>query len=200
VPVDDLGAVVTALAEQLGERVGDLDDEHERWRIVQRAVQCRVRFDLVFRVVGLERDQSMAESVVVSVLEVLPDSEHAAWIDQLAPNHRRYCHNRSAEIAIVRGARSGGYDAEELAAHLDNWSDWVQRRLVPEVDLPPSDGNRCLCPRVPRRVVSCVAGFRQPHRRKAGSRCGSQHPAGTGALPPCLRAEGALAVRVRRYR
>jgi hypothetical protein len=136
VPVDDLDAVVTALAGQLGERVGDLDDEHERCRIFERAVQRRLGLDLVFRAIGLERDQSMAESVVTSVLEELPDSEHAAWIDQLAPDHRRYSQNRSAEIAIVRRARSAGYHAEELAAHLDTWSDWVQRRLVLVVDDP----------------------------------------------------------------
>jgi hypothetical protein len=128
--------LVTGLAERLGERVGDLDDEHERWRIFHRAVQHRVGLDVVFRAVGLERDQSMAESVVISVLEVLPDSEHAPWIDQLAADRRRYSRDRSAEIAIVRRARCGGYTADELAAHLDDWSDWVQRRLVSDVDDP----------------------------------------------------------------
>jgi hypothetical protein len=73
----------------------------------------------------------MAESVVISVLEALPDSEHAAWIDRLAPTRRRYGYHRSAEIRDVRRVRSGGYDAAELAAHLAGWSDWVQRRPEP---------------------------------------------------------------------
>ena len=78
----------------------------------------------------------MAESVVISALEVLPDREHAAWIDQLAPHHRRYSLHRSSEIAVVRRARAGGYRPDHLAAQLDGWSDWVQRRLVLEVDDP----------------------------------------------------------------
>jgi hypothetical protein len=132
--VDDLDALVTALAQRLGERVGDLDDEHERWRLFELAVRRRVGFDLLFRAIPLERDQVMAASVVIRALEMLPDREHAGWINQLAPHHRQYSHNRSAEVAVVRRARGGGYGAEQLAARLDGWSDWVQRRLVLEVD------------------------------------------------------------------
>jgi hypothetical protein len=42
VPVDDLGALATAIAERLGEQVGDLDDEHERSCLFELAVQRRV--------------------------------------------------------------------------------------------------------------------------------------------------------------
>jgi hypothetical protein len=106
VPVDDLDALLTALAEQLGEKVGDLDVEHERWRVLQRAVHRRVGFDLVFRAVGFERDQSMAGSVVTRVLEG-PAGKRTCRTDRsVGSNHRRYCRNPADEIAIVRLARS----------------------------------------------------------------------------------------------
>jgi hypothetical protein len=69
VEVDDLGALLAAPAEQLA-RGSVISMTNTSGGVLQRAVQCRAVLDLVRRAIGLEDDQPMAESMVISVLEV----------------------------------------------------------------------------------------------------------------------------------
>jgi hypothetical protein len=112
----------------------NLDSDHGRWRLYGEAINRGVGSELLLRAVALEVDRSLAVSIVLRMLELVPEDQYSAWIDQLAPDNRTYSLKRAAEIHLLRRARSGGLDLQEVAGSLDSWSDWLQLRLATSVD------------------------------------------------------------------
>lgn len=130
----ELADIVRGIAASLGIPPEDLDSDHGRWRLYERAIDDSVASELLLRAVALETDRALAVSVVLRMLELVPDDRHSAWIDQLAPDNRAYSVRRAAEIRLLRRVLSDGLDIQEAASSLDSWSDWLQRRLATVVD------------------------------------------------------------------
>lgn len=117
---------IAALAEELGERVGDLGDEHERWRIYRLAVDVPASRPLLVDALRRELDAPLATSVVLLMLERLADDDDAgrvAWIE-LAPegDDRRLARDRAEDLRTLRSSALSEFDA--------GWSTWLQRRLA----------------------------------------------------------------------
>jgi hypothetical protein len=122
--------VLEGLAALTGEAPEDLQSDHGRWWLYERAIDSSVGSDLLLRAVALEEDKALATSVVLRMLELVATDQQATWIDQLPAASRAYSQVRASEIEVLRRAKRGDLEAEELASNIDRWSDWLQLRLA----------------------------------------------------------------------
>ncbi|WP_147425060.1 hypothetical protein [Bailinhaonella thermotolerans] len=139
--------------------MGDLADEHERWRIHRRAIEVPRARELLKEAVSGEPDAAVASSVVLPILELVPEEQHADWMERLESRGRSYARRRSAEIGVLRRARRGDLAADEIAAGLDGWSDWLQLRLTE--GLPGADALALVAERGRTRRVRGIARNRR---------------------------------------
>jgi hypothetical protein len=120
--------IVERLAALVGHRLSDQSDEHARWAVYQVASERADAYPTLLAAVAEEPDRNVALSVVLAVLERLPADEHEAWVGALAEDNREHAEQRSAEVRLLR--RAGELGAEEVAAELPEWTNWLQLRIA----------------------------------------------------------------------
>ncbi|MFI2429101.1 hypothetical protein ACH5A7_34285 [Streptomyces sp. NPDC018955] len=117
----DLRSAVLEAARRTGVENVDLSSEHARWEVYLRAMDSPAEWDLLREIVGLEPDPSVATSVVLRMLERVPDAERLAWAERLAVEGKRaLAVLRVRELRILEADSPAGDEVAE-------WSDWLQR-------------------------------------------------------------------------
>jgi hypothetical protein len=94
--------VLRDIAKAVGEPQPDIETDHGRWHLYEAAIRSSAAFDLVRQAVALEVDRTLAASVVLRMLEQVPDDQHAVWVGQLAPDNREYAERRASTAAQHR--------------------------------------------------------------------------------------------------
>ncbi|MEE1941936.1 hypothetical protein V1L54_21435 [Streptomyces sp. TRM 70361] len=91
-------------------------------------------WDSLLEIVGLEPDPSIAMSVVLRMLERVPEAERTVWAERIPVEEKR-----SSAVLRVRELRvleavSGAAGAEcvPTSDEVSGWSDWLQRRASEE--------------------------------------------------------------------
>lgn len=130
---EGLRDVIEHLARETGVHVGDISDEHERWRIYGKALDCPRVLAPLLSAIRHEPVASVASAVGVALLERVAPHARASVIAAIPGCHGRdYASARSADLAILESLLAGAYDP---ARHqVDQWSDWLQRRVADEAD------------------------------------------------------------------
>ncbi|WP_063762284.1 hypothetical protein [Streptomyces sp. NRRL F-5123] len=124
-----LVAVLDELADRTGLPVGDADNGHDRWRLYEAALGEAENFGLLFEVIWFEPDQNVALSVLLPVLERLPEGERARWIAQLRWEYsREYAQRYARDVALLQSAALTPLLADGEVQ--ESWSDWLQVRLA----------------------------------------------------------------------
>ncbi|MBA2948989.1 hypothetical protein [Streptomyces himalayensis] len=130
----DLGSVVLEVARRTGSETVDLSSGHARWEVYRRAMEAPAEWGPLLEIVGLEPDPSIAMSVVLQMLERVPEAERISWAERISMEDKR-----SLAVLRVRELRildvlSGNVGAEYDPAsdEISEWSDWLQRRASEE--------------------------------------------------------------------
>jgi len=123
-------SLLDAIAAAVGDVPGDVADEHRRWHLYERAIVASAGLDPLQRAVAGEPDRALATTVVLRMLERVPDGEQAGWIERLQPADRATAERRAGEIRTLRRAGEGELTAAEAAGLIGTWSDWLQLRLA----------------------------------------------------------------------
>lgn len=125
-----LDDMVRAVAHQVGETVGDLSSEHERWRIYCRALEVPSAWDLLLAAVHFEPDGNVAASVVVRLMEQVPAGRRLEAIRAMSPGHGHdFAVARARELGILVELGSGRYQLDPDTG-ISTWSTWLQLRAV----------------------------------------------------------------------
>ena len=111
-------------------------DEHARWDLYRQAATIPQATELLRQVVEIEPVGSLASAAVVMMLERVIPSERIGWIEVLDPSVRSYPEVRARELGILEVVSSGVLRDGVNADTVEDWSDWLQRRVA------ESSGNR----------------------------------------------------------
>lgn len=122
------------LASAMGLDSEGVDTDQGRWRLYEQAISAGEQWERLEEAVRHERDGALATSVVLRMLELLPESRHGEWLRLLPPKNARYAEQRSKDIQTLRRAQRSELSAEDVAASVDDWTDWLQTRLVNGLD------------------------------------------------------------------
>ncbi|MFI0937539.1 hypothetical protein [Streptomyces sp. NPDC021020] len=121
--------ILDELASRTGLRAGDADNEHDRWRLYKAALGQAENFGLLFEVIWFEPDQNVALSVLMPVLERLPEAERPRWIAQLRWEYsREFAWRYARDVALLESAALTPLLADDDVQ--ESWSDWLQVRLA----------------------------------------------------------------------
>lgn len=104
----------------------DLEDEHARLDLYRRSVQSSAAREHLLAGLRLEPVQSLAAAVVVEALPHIPPADRVAWVRILKPEVRDFPSKRIRELEILEAIADGTPDVGDL----DDWSDWLQRRVI----------------------------------------------------------------------
>ncbi|MEP7766009.1 hypothetical protein [Sanguibacter sp. 25GB23B1] len=119
------------LAERLDVSADCLEHDNDRWAIYSRALEHPGEHACLMRLLPEEDDFSLVHSVVVGALEVVDEAQGRAWIDLLPHDDRGFVERRAREIGVLRSsAQSAAHLPDVDATTIDEWSDWLQRRVA----------------------------------------------------------------------
>ncbi|MEU7942962.1 hypothetical protein [Microbispora bryophytorum] len=127
---------IELLARLLGDVVADYEDEHERWRLYEKALDDTPSVMKALEAAILqEEDENVALSVVLRVLERVPRSERTAWINRLSGSRsREYARARATDMATLEDLVRKEYvlpaGEGDSCSSVEDWSDWLQLRLA----------------------------------------------------------------------
>ncbi|MFE6286586.1 hypothetical protein [Streptomyces sp. NPDC057877] len=130
----DPSPLVLEVARRTGNGTVDPSDGHARWEVYRRAMDSPDEWDALLEIVGREPDPSIAMSVVLRMLERVPEAERTAWAERVPLEEKRSSALlRVRELRILEAAR-GAAAAERAPAsdEVPEWSDWLQRRAAEE--------------------------------------------------------------------
>ncbi|GAA0980476.1 hypothetical protein GCM10009555_047030 [Acrocarpospora macrocephala] len=123
---------IRSLADLAGEEIVDFRDEHHRWHLYQRVINSErpdLR-DVLYQVIGRDEDDALALTVVLHVLEQVPEVERHAWVDRLRTSKsHQYASARSFDIGMLESILQGAISENAWQA-LQERSDWLQLRLA----------------------------------------------------------------------
>ncbi|MEV5611816.1 hypothetical protein [Streptomyces sp. NPDC052225] len=111
----------------------DSGDEHVRWSCYRTAMASPDAWATLKKDLEAEPDPAVASSAVLRMLERLPVDEHESWIRVLAfERGRDVAQRRSQDLRTLNSPLEfeGELDPDE-------WSDWLQRRMVEQRTDPP---------------------------------------------------------------
>lgn len=122
---------ISELARRIGMDPGDLDSGHVRWGIYSRAMEDSSEWPELLELVKGEPDPPIASSVVVQMLEVLPDDLRMEWVSALPPGRdREYAATRTRELAILERVSTENRSSSEERFNMREWSTWLQLRAA----------------------------------------------------------------------
>jgi hypothetical protein len=126
-----LDEVIAELAVLHGSAYVDTQDGHGRWALYRQAIDAEQPSDLLLDVVALEPDPSIALSLVLHILEEVPEGDRPTWISRLVVSKDRdYATKRAKELGIFEAAMAGRLAVNADANAPNAWSDWLQLRLA----------------------------------------------------------------------
>lgn len=131
---DDLRARLQDLARVHDVEPGDLRDEHERWALYDLTMRREAGLSRLFDLLPMEPEAAVVSSVVVQMLERATPDERSAWLERVPESSRDYALKRKADLEIVDALCQGSLRSEEVARSVDDWSDWLQRRITVHVE------------------------------------------------------------------
>lgn len=119
------------LAERLDVSAECLGHDNDRWAIYSRALEHPDEHACLMRLLSEEDDLGLVYAVVVGALEVVDEAQGRAWIDLLPHDDRGFVERRWREIGVLRSsARSAARGPDVDATTINEWSDWLQRRVA----------------------------------------------------------------------
>lgn len=121
---------ITALAAVVGLDVprDAVDDEHARWAIYEAAMHRPEARPALLRLVRLEPEHVLAETVVLRMLEEVDEADQGSWIEAQPVDGRGLTRWRAREVSVARSVAGTGADPDDL--DVGQWSDWLQRRVA----------------------------------------------------------------------
>ena len=120
-----------ALAGRVGSNHGSLESGHARWDIYSQAIPIAGEWPELLELVRQEPDDSIASSMVVKIMEVVPDSRRMEYVAALPPGRaREYAATRARELSIFERLSTGGDVSDEVESSTQNWSTWLQLRAA----------------------------------------------------------------------
>ena len=126
----DLQALVQELGDLIGREVPNWRDGHARWELYMYAAARPEAQSALRRTIAGDPDFSLASAVVVLMLDRVDPKERDRWTSILDPSVRGFSETRSRELEILESLRSGDtLDSDTI----QNWSDWLQRKVVDSV-------------------------------------------------------------------
>jgi hypothetical protein len=125
--------LVQEFSEALGEAAPTWRDGHARWGLYRRIGALPGAAESLLRAAEIEPDVSIASAIVVMMLERVDASERSRWVDVLDPSVRRFSEVRSRELGIFESLGSG-FNSDYIDSNtVEDWSDWLQLRVVQSV-------------------------------------------------------------------
>lgn len=119
------------LAERLDVSADCLEHDNDRWAIYSRALEHPGEHACLMRLLPEEDDFGLVHAVVVGALEVVDEAQGHVWIDLLPLDDRGFVERRAREIGVLRrSVRSPARGPDIDATTIDEWSDWLQRRVA----------------------------------------------------------------------
>lgn len=126
-----LNEVIGELALLYGSASVDPQDGHGRWALYRQAIDAGQPSDLLLDAVALEPDPSIALSLVLHILEKVPEGDRPTWISRLVVSKGRdYATKRAKELGILQASIAGDLAISADADAPEVWSDWLQLRLA----------------------------------------------------------------------
>lgn len=131
---DSFFAGLTELAELLGLPPGDLADEHSRWKLYCAAAHDPEDFvlKLLEETLAKEPDEHLVVGAVFSLVESRDYVPPGGILDRLDMRSRGAIENRISDMLEYRGLAEFGPQRP-----VDQWSDWLQRRVAEASDIIP---------------------------------------------------------------
>ena len=132
VPLDPAapGGPFARLAQALGmtDPAADVNDEHWRWQVYQKAIATPAHGELLLEATRAEPEIPLP--VVLEMLEHVTDADAARWVAALGDRgqDRAFAQARAADMATSR--RFAVADATTSESAVQTWSDWLQRRVA----------------------------------------------------------------------
>ncbi|KUO20731.1 hypothetical protein [Streptomyces dysideae] len=126
----DFESVVLELARHSGSETVDLSSGHARWDVYRRAMDSPAQWGPLLEIAGLEPDPSIAMSVVLQMLERVPEAERISWTERISAEDKRSLADLRVRELRILDAVSGdaGTDYAPTFDEISEWSDWLQRR------------------------------------------------------------------------
>ena len=126
-----LDEVIAELVVLGGSASVDPHDGHSRWALYRQALGAGQPSDLLLDAVAFEPDPSIALSLVLHVLEEVPEGDRPTWISRLSDSKGRdYATKRGEELGILQAAVAGDLAIDAVSMVFDAWSDWLQLRVA----------------------------------------------------------------------
>jgi hypothetical protein len=120
-----------SMAERLGGGGADLESGHTRWEIYARAIEIPGEWPALLELVRSEPDISIASSVVLKVMEVVPASQRLDYVAALpAGKSREYAATRARELSIWETITKTSVASGEEEFDTRSWSTWLQLRAA----------------------------------------------------------------------
>ncbi|MBB6118321.1 hypothetical protein [Nocardiopsis algeriensis] len=121
--------------EELGRRVcdgcEDLESGHGRWAVYSQAIKDENEWPGLLELVKQEPDKAVASSVVVNLLELLPESRRGDAVAVLpAGKIRENAELRSREISVLEALSVERAVFDESNLNIRGWSNWLQMRVA----------------------------------------------------------------------
>ncbi|MBX6385472.1 MAG: hypothetical protein IRZ07_21280 [Microbispora sp.] len=135
--MDSLSEAIKTLSGLAGVVVADCKDEHERWWLYQAVMDDPnpSTRQALQAAVCQEEDENVALSIVLRMLERVPKSDRALWIDAISDGaSHEYAHARAVDLENLEtllqredpvcGVRG------DSSCSIESWSDWLQLQLA----------------------------------------------------------------------
>ncbi|GAA3563452.1 hypothetical protein [Kribbella ginsengisoli] len=129
----DLDSLRTTLLTATG-LTPDLTTDVGRWQLYRTAAEDTANHATLLQAATAEPDRTLATALVVHMLSLTPTADHPTWLATLASSERAYASQRSTEYGLLRTPPS----CATLAQDLDNYTNWLQRRLAESLTDPTS--------------------------------------------------------------
>ncbi|MEZ0446236.1 hypothetical protein [Cellulomonas sp. ICMP 17802] len=125
-------AAVAELAAIVGVEVPAraFDDEHERWPIYEKSWNRPEAWPALLRLVGLEPVPGLGVTIALQMVEVVDDADQDRWVRAVPPEDQGFPRWRAREVRIAR--TMAGEGAVPAEVDVEQWSDWLQRRVSEE--------------------------------------------------------------------
>lgn len=134
----DWRSVILDIARRVGVENVDLSSGHARWEIYRRVMGSPVEWGRLLEAVEAEPDPSIATSVVLQMLERVPEPERISWVENISTDGKHSLVSlRMREIKILEAVTGElGREYSPACDQVSEWSDWLQRRASEQSTSP----------------------------------------------------------------